>query len=261
MAAAEHDTFTEERMRLVTSVTVKRGGGRLLVLCALTLASSGCRYTHGRIHVDGDTKDAWNAGEKDAERVGKLLQPVPPDPANPDALVPVAYLDKALAPVDSSLRHGANDKRMLTSLDGKQLVSSGIVAEVTLVKGSEYKEENDFENGWIPVAIVYRPPKGRLNKTYEELHLHAVDNSYIFVRKASDHTWKGSIVWKENDGYHQDTIYVSTEAMPHSKTGETDPKDVDSLEPVIGARFVWQDNDEIMWAYCGGKCCQMRGIK
>lgn len=253
-------------MTLNTSAMRRRGGARLLVLCALVIGSTAAchrRYSHGRIPVDGATKHRWNAGEQEAEEVGKKIIPVSADQGEPDSLVPPEALKNALAPVVPSERHGAGDERLLSSIDREgHVISSDIVAEIVLVKGSEYKSESDFRKGWIPIAIVHRPPdQGRQEVSYDKLRLRPVEYSWIFVRKRADSTWAGSIVWLEGGVYKQDTMFVTTEKMSYAKPGKADSENVDLLEPVIGARFVWQKNDETMWAYCGGKCCSMRGIK
>ncbi|MDB4912122.1 MAG: hypothetical protein JWO39_2945 [Gemmatimonadetes bacterium] len=252
-------------MTLDTSAMMRWGGARLLVLCALVIGSTtACdrRYSHGRIPVDRDTKRRWNASENEAEDVGKQLIPIPADDGKPDDLVPPEALKNALAPVVPSERHGAGDKRLLSSIREGRAVSSDIVAEIVLVKGSEYKSESDFRKGWIPIAILHRPPdEGRSVEIYTKLRLRPTETSWIFVRKRADATWAGSIVWLQGGVYKQDTMFVTTENMSYSKQGKADSENTDLLEPVIGARFVWQKNDETMWAYCGGKCCSMRGIK
>jgi hypothetical protein len=239
-------------MTLDTSAMMRWGGARLLVLCALVIGSTtACdrRYSHGRIPVDGDTKHRWDAGEKEAEEAGKKITPITPDTTRPGE-VPTATLATALAHLDSSERHGAGDKRFLSvAAKGGPPRPTNIVAEIILVKGSEYKSESDFRKGWIPVAKVYRPRfDGRSEEVYDKLKLHPTDSSWVFVRELEDATWVGSLVRLEDKSYLQDRLVVT---MPKS----------DSLEPVIGARFAWQDDDEAIWAYCGGKCCKMTAFK
>jgi hypothetical protein len=244
-------------MTLDASAVMRRGGARLVVLWALVLGSAeACRYSHGRIRVDGDTKHRWNAGEKEAEEAGKLIVPVA-DPNTLDSLVPPDSLKRALLHVSPSMRHGAEDKRLLSDPSAPSL-SSGIVAKIVLVKGSEYKSEKEFEKGWIPVAIVYRSlEESRSQKPYPRLNLQPVPTSWIFVRKLADATWQGSIVSPNGEGYTQGRLAVTTGKMDSRYQGKDEAAVVDSLEPVIGARFVWDGKDETIWAYCGGKCCKM----
>lgn len=243
-----------------TSATMRRGGVRMLVLCALVLGSAtACdnRYSHGRIKVDDDTKRRWNAGEQDAEEAGKRIIPVA-DANEQDSIVPRDSLKNALSHVFPSERHGAEDKRLLSDPHEASL-SSGIVAKIVLVKGSEYKSLGDFEKGWIPLAIVYRPlAEGRSQRVYEELNLQPAETSWVFVRRLKNSTWQGSIVSPDRGDYKQGRLTVTTERVASRKGSEGDSLEMDSLEPVIGARFVWDGRDESIWAYCAGKCCQMK---
>jgi hypothetical protein len=219
------------------------------------------RYAHGRIPVDEQTRKTWDAAEKAVEDTGKKLEPIAPVRGAPDS-VPVSSLPGVLAHVYPSMRHGANDKRLLSDTSGGFFVSSKILAEITLVKGSEYKKEDDFRKGWIPIAIINRSPHaGASTLPYPKLNLPDTPQSWVFVRELPDSTWVGALVYRQGGTYAQNRLSVSTVMVDTSKAGKSDTVKVDSLEPVIGARFVWRDDDEIMWAYCGGKCCQMRGIK
>jgi hypothetical protein len=239
-------------MTLDRSARGRRGGAKLVVMCALLVASTAScdrRYSHGRIPVDDDTKHRWDAGEKEAENAGKKIDPIAPDTKSPGE-VPTATLATVLAHLDSSERHGAGDKRFLSvAAKGGPPRATNILAEIILVKGSEYKSESDFRKGWIPVAKVYRPQfEGRSEETYDKLNLSPSDSSWVFVREQKDSTWVGSIVRLVGKSYVQNRLVVT---MPKP----------DALEPVIGARFAWQDDDEAMWAYCGGKCCRMVAFK
>jgi hypothetical protein len=239
-------------MSLDMNAKMARGGVRLMVFCALVLGSStACdsRYSHGRIAVDSETRHRWDAGEKEAEEAGNGISPIEPSKSSPEQ-VPVASLRALLTKVDSSTRHGAGDKRLLSLVDSGRITSANILAEIVLVKGSEYKSEKDFEAGWIPIAIVYRPPptRGLSDKTYEKLGLSNAPVSWVFVHEVSKSQWIGSLVRPEGDSYAQLPLTVTI-------------ADSDHLEPVIGARFVWEDNDESIWSYCGGKCCQIKGGK
>jgi hypothetical protein len=248
-------------MRLETQSMRTHGVPRLLVLVAAvgtTLWScSNPRtrdrdddlYTHGRIHVDTATRARWNAGEESAKVTGDKLVPIPVDRQD-SATIPLQPKDTAkLHALKGSERHGANDKRLL-SIVGKNSTpqSSGIVAEVTLVMGSEYKGDIDFRRGWIPLAIVALPPRSAADTVvYPKLKLHG-DTSWVFVRERADKTWSGSLVRIDNGKIRQDSLYVEA-------VGD------DKLEPVIGARFKWEAKDESIWAYCGGKCCKIVASK
>ncbi|MDQ2766354.1 MAG: hypothetical protein M3Y30_04285, partial [Gemmatimonadota bacterium] len=174
---------------------------RLVLVVALGTTVWGCPhggtnnpnellYAHGRIHVDKETVARWNAGEADVAAEGEKLRPIPADDKNP-SVVPFAGDARAtLGALKPSERHGATDKRMLSVLGGdpaKRVVfqSSGVVAQITLVKGSEYKSEAHFRKGWLPMAIVVLPdtfPAGAV--AYPKLKLHG-GTSWIFVREES----------------------------------------------------------------------------
>jgi hypothetical protein len=209
-------------------------------------------YTHGRIHVDKETAARWNAGEADIAAAGEKLHPIPADDRNP-SLVPFSGDARAmLTALEPSDRHGATDKRMLSMLSagrakGKVFQSSGVVAQITLVKGSEYKSEAHFRKGWLPMAIVVLPdtfPAGAI--VYPKLKLHG-GTSWIFVREQSHSKWAASLVRLVNGKVEQDSLDISVASD-------------DGVEPVIGARFNWEDDDESIWGYCGGSCCRIRAI-
>jgi hypothetical protein len=228
----------------------------LVLVTAVAATSWGCSraangggdelYARGRIHVDEKTKERWDASEKEVEAAGNRIKPI----GDKDSSATVPFGGDAvelLRSFGASQRHGAGDKRLLSVIDttgGKKVVkSSGIVAEVTLVKGSEYKSENDFRSGWLPLAIVVLPPRSRDDPVvYPKLKLHG-DTSWVYVRERADSSWAGAIVRIVNGKVQQEPLYVTASS--------------DSLEPVIGARFMWEDNDESIWGTCGGKCCKM----
>jgi hypothetical protein len=113
------------------------------------------------------------------------------------------------------------------------------------VKGSEYKSERDFEKGWLPLAIVVLPdtfPAGTV--VYPKLRLRG-GTSWIYARESGTH-WAASLVRIVEGKIEQEPLAISTAAD-------------DKLEPIIGARFAWEDADESIWIYCGGKCCKMVG--
>lgn len=229
---------------------------QLALLTAVALPFLGCShpavnggdddlYAHGYIHVDAATAQRWNASEKEVEAAGARIKPI----ADRDGLsVPfggdaVGEL-KALSP---SMRHGAGDKRLLSILDTtggrKAVVSSGILAEVTLVKGSEYKSDSDFKRGWLPLAIVVLPPRPERDPVlYPKLGLHG-DTSWIYVHEREKDNWVGSVVRLVNGKVQQTRLDVTA-----SK---------DDLEPILGARFKWEDDDESIWGTCGGNCCKV----
>jgi len=205
-------------------------------------------YTHGRIHVDKETVARWDAGEKDASDEGEQIHPIKADDGNPQT-VPTkgdagATLAK-LAALKPSDRHGATDKRMLSVLsERKTFQGSGIIAQITLVKGSEYKSEGNFRQGWIPVAILVLPdtfPAGMV--VYPKLKLHG-GTSWLYVREESPSKWDAALVRIAGGKIEQDPLNISV------------ARD-DNLEPVIGARFHWEDDDESVWTYCGGNCCKV----
>jgi hypothetical protein len=251
-------TLVEEHMKLDTRSTRSRSSRTLLLLLAAVSATTlGCRenpqdgghdtlYAHGRIHVDEKTKLRWDASERDVEAAGKKIQPI--QSSDTSSVIPVAELSPAtLRALMPSERHGAGDKRLLSVLDttrGRRVVtSSGIIAEVTLVKGSEYKDDKDFRTGWLPLAIVVLPPRGKDDAVvYPKLHLHG-DTSWVFARERSNATWVGSIVRITDGKVVADPVEISAST--------------DSLEPVVGARFAWEDDDESIWATCAGNCCKV----
>lgn len=245
-------------MRFDTSWSHSRSSLRLLPFLAAAAAMSwGCSrrpasgddgdlYSHGRIHVDSSTKARWDSTEKEVAEAGKIILPIQvPDSSS---TIPAAALTPAsLRTLKASDRHGAGDKRLLSIIDeseGKRVVrSSGIVAEVTSVKGSEYKGEHAFKDGWLPIAIVVLPPRAPGDPVmYPKLKLHG-DTSWVFVRERRDASWAGSIVRIVDGKVEQDPVSVAASA--------------DDLEPVLGARFAWQDNDETIWGLCGGRCCKI----
>ena len=232
---------------------------RLVLVVALGTSLSGCSsggvnpnellYTHGRIHVDQQTAARWNAGEADIAAEGEKIQPILADEKNP-SVVPFSGDARAtLGALKPSERHGASDKRLLSVLgvDGagrKGFQSSGIVAQITLVKGSEYKSEAHFRKGWLPMAIVVLPdtfPAGRV--VYPKLKLRG-GTSWIYVHEQSPSKWVASLVRLVDGKVEQDPLNISIASN-------------DGVEPVIGARFVWRDDDEDVWGYCGGKCCKI----
>ncbi|HEY7860506.1 MAG: hypothetical protein ACHQRL_01015 [Gemmatimonadales bacterium] len=247
-------------MNLDTSWSHSRRSLRFLsMLAAAAAMSTGCTrqsgngedsdlYVQGRIHVEKTTKTRWDSAEKDVAQAGKNLHPI--RVRDSSSTIPVADLTPAsLRALKASDRHGAGDKRLLSIIDGsdakKVVRSSGIVAEVTLVRGSEYKSEDDFKDGWLPLAIVVLPPRAPGDPVvYPKLTLHG-DTSWVFVRERKDSSWAGSLVRIVDGKVEQDPLNVTASS--------------DSLEPVLGARFAWEENDESIWGTCGGKCCKMTG--
>jgi len=247
-------------MRFYTSLSHSRCNLRLLLLLAVVVTVSwGCAprstngedgtlYTHGRMHVDSATKVRWDAAEQKVAEAASKIHPI--RASDSSSMIPVADLTpESLRALQASDRHGAGDKRLLSVLDttrGRRIVqSSGIVAEVTLVKGNEYKSEEEFKDGWLPLAIVVLPPRATADPVvYPKLKLHG-DTSWVFVRERKDASWAGSIVRIADGKVEQDPLYVTASS--------------DSLEPVLGARFAWEENDESIWGICGGKCCKLVG--
>jgi carbonic anhydrase len=128
--------------------------------------------------------------------------------------------------------------------DRKRFQGSGIVAQITLVKGSEYKSDAHFRKGWIPIAIVVVPDSSAAGTVvYPKLKLHG-GTSWLYVREESPSKWDAALVRIAGGKIEQDPLNISV------------ARD-DNLEPVIGARFHWEDDDESVWAYCGGNCCKV----
>jgi hypothetical protein len=244
-----------------TNVVRARGLAQRLVLLGAIGALAACPrgthnpdqvlYSHGRIHVDKETAARWDAGEANIAAEGEKIQPIPADAQNSSAVPFSANAPAMLGALEPSARHGATDKRMLSVLaeDGakrRAFKSSGIVAQVSLVKGSEYKSEDHFHQGWLPMAIVVLPdtfPAGAV--AYPKLKLHG-GTSWIFVHEQSREKWTASVVRLVDGKIEQDSLDVTVSR--------------DEVEPVIGARFQWEDDDESIWGYCGGACCRIRLI-
>ena len=233
---------------------------RLVLVATLGTASWGCPhggtnnpnellYVHGRIHVDKETAARWDAAEQAVAAEGERIQPIPADVKTP-SVVPFTGDSRAtLAALKPSERHGATDKRLLSVLSNdragkKGFQSSGIVAQITLVKGSEYKSEAHFRKGWLPLAIVVLPdtfPAGTV--VYPKLKLHG-GTSWIYVHEEAPSKWEAALVRIVDGKVEQDSLDITVASD-------------DSLEPVIGARFAWEDDDESIWGYCAGNCCKI----
>ena len=233
---------------------------RLVLVVALGTTAWGCPrggtnnpnellYVHGRIHVDKETAARWEAGEQAIAAVAEKIQPIPADDKNPSVVPFSGDVRATLGALEPSERHGASDKRLLSVLGEdrakrKVFQSSGIVAQITLVKGSEYKSEAHFRKGWLPMAIVVLPdtfPAGTV--AYPKLKLHG-GTSWIYVHEESQSKWVASLVRLVDGKVEQDSLDITIASN-------------DSVEPVIGARFNWEDDDESVWGYCGGKCCKI----
>lgn len=253
-------------MMILNATRAREFAQRLVLLATLGTASWGCPhggtnnpnellYVHGRIHVDKETAARWDAAEQAVAAEGERIQPIPADDRNPsvvpftgDTRATLATL-AALAALKPSERHGATDKRLLSVLSNdragkKAFQSSGVVAQITLVKGSEYKSEAHFRKGWLPMAIVVLPdtfPAGTV--VYPKLKLHG-GTSWIYVHEESPSKWGAALVRIINGKVEQDSLDITVASD-------------DSLEPVIGARFVWEDDDESIWGYCAGNCCKI----
>jgi hypothetical protein len=237
---------------LVWSLVVLASLGTLWGCSRRANDSDDTRYKHGRIHVDEKKAARWDSAETDIEAAAKKLHRILPDARN-SSIVPLFAKDTAmLRAYAPSERHGATDERLLSVLgrdhSGKKVFqSSGIVATITLVKGSEYKSEAHFHEGWLPLAIVVLPDTFSADSVvYPKLRLHG-GKSWIFVREKSPSSWAASLVRIVGGRIEQDSLDIS---MPSD----------DVVEPVIGARFAWEDNDESIWGYCGGGCCKIRAF-
>lgn len=247
-------------MMITNATRAREFAQRLVLVGALGTTLWGCPrggtnnpnellYTHGRIHVDKETAARWDAGEADIAAEGEKIQPIPADDKNPSVVPFSGDARTTLGALKPSERHGATDKRMLSVLGEdrakrKIFQSSGIVAQITLVKGSEYKSEAHFRKGWLPMAIVVLPdtfPAGTV--VYPKLKLHG-GTSWIYVREESQSKWVASLVRLVDGKVEQDSLDISIASS-------------DNVEPVIGARFNWEDDDESVWGYCGGNCCKI----
>ncbi|HEV7704482.1 MAG TPA: hypothetical protein VGO46_09320 [Gemmatimonadaceae bacterium] len=251
-------------MMIANATRAREIAQRLVLVVALGTTAWGCPhggtnnpnellYVHGRIHVDKETAARWDAGEAAIAAVGEKITPIPADDKNPSAVPFSGDARTILGALEPSERHGATDKRLLSVLGedrGKQkfFQSSGVVAQITLVKGSEYKSEAHFRKGWLPMAIVVLPdtfPAGTV--AYPKLKLHG-GTSWIFVHEQSQSKWVASIVRLVDGKVEQDPLDITIASN-------------DNVEPVIGARFVWEDNDESVWGYCAGNCCKIGAPK
>jgi hypothetical protein len=244
------------------TATVPHASGifKSLALIALATVSSTCSragpnqsdeilYAHGRIHVDVGTAARWDANEREIASEGERIKPIPADDKAPSVVPFSADARATLAGLKPSERHGAVDKRILATL-GKErtstsvAVSSGIIAQIALVKGSEYKSEAHFRKGWLPVAIISVADSATADSIiYPKLKLRG-GTSWLYVREESPSKWKASLVRIVGGKVAQDPLDITV-------------ADDDVVEPVIGARFKWEDDDESVWAYCGGKCCRV----
>ena len=206
-------------------------------------------YVHGRIHVDRETALRWDASEREVAAEGERIQSIPADDKYPHAVPFSGDARAILTSLKMSERHGATDKRILSVLgDNKRVQSSGVVAQITLVKGSEYKSESNFRKGWLPVAIVVLPDSSNSGTVaYPKLKLRG-GTSWVYVREESPSKWEASLVRLVEGKVEQEPLEISIASD-------------DALEPVIGARFNWEDDDESIWAYCAGKCCRVTGTK
>lgn len=244
---------------IIANVTRARTMAQRLVLIAtLGTIAWGCAhggpnnpdellYVHGRIHVDRETAVRWDASEREVAAEGERIQSIPADDKRPSAVPFPGDARAMLMSLKMSERHGATDKRILSVLgDTKMVQSSGVVAQITLVKGSEYKSEANFRKGWLPVAIVVLPDSSNVGTVaYPKLRLRG-GTSWVYVREESPSKWYASLVRLVEGKVEQEPLGISIASD-------------DSLEPVIGARFNWEDDDESIWAYCAGKCCRVTG--
>lgn len=246
-------------MTITSTTRAREIAQRLVLVAALGTTAWGCPhggtnnpnellYAHGRIHVDKETAARWDASEREVAAEGERIQPIPADDKNPSTVPFSGDARATLSALKLSERHGASDKRMLSMIaverTGKKVVQpSGIVAQVTLVKGSEYKSEAHFRKGWLPIAIITLPDTFPAESVvYPKLQLRG-GTSWLYVREGSPSKWEASLVRLVDGKVQQEPLDISVSS--------------DALEPVIGARFNWEDDDESVWAACGGKCCRV----
>jgi hypothetical protein len=245
----------------IASVTRAREiAQRLVLMVSVGTTAFGCAhggannpnellYVHGRIHVDAETAARWDASEREVAAEGERIQSIPADDKRPSTVPFSGDAGAMLGALKLSERHGATDKRILSIMSERKTVqSSGVVAQITLVKGSEYKSESNFRKGWLPLAIVVLPDSSSAGTVaYPKLRLRG-GTSWVYVREASPSKWEASLVRLVDGKVEQEPLEISIASD-------------DKLEPVIGARFNWEDDDESIWAYCAGKCCRVTAPK
>ena len=246
-------------MTMTSTTQARLIAQRLVLVAALGTTAWGCPrggtnnpnellYAHGRMHVDKETAARWDASEREVQAEGERIKPIPADDKSPSTVPFSGDASTELKSLKLSERHGAGDKRMLSTIvgdrSGKKIVQpSGIIAQVTLVKGSEYKSEAHFRKGWLPIAIISVPDSSRGDSViYPKLGLRG-GTSWVYVREESATKWDASLVRLVDGKVLQEPLDIDVSS--------------DSLEPVLGARFNWEDDDESVWAPCGGKCCKV----
>ena len=200
--------------------------------------------------VDVRRKAWWASHEKEVSAAGARLIPISIDPNNASS---IPFADDApvmLRSLTSSERHGSGETRLLSTSvrekNGNRTVkSSGVLAQVSLINGSEYKLDGDFLKGWIPlVKIVVSDSSSSDSVVYPQLKLRG-GSSWLYVHEVSSTQWVGSLVRIVNGKVEQESVPI-------------DASSNDQLEPIKAARFVWVDGDEGIWGYCGGSCCKIR---
>jgi hypothetical protein len=200
--------------------------------------------------VDARRAAWWASNEKEVSAAGARLIPISIDPNN---LSEVPFADGAplmLRGLTSSERHGSGETRLLSmsvrERNGNRTAkSSGVLAQVSLINGSEYKLDADFLKGWIPlIKIVVSDSSSSDSIVYPQLKLRG-GTSWLYVHEVSNTQWVGSLVRIVNDKVEQESVPI-------------DAASNDQLEPIKAARFVWIDGDEAIWGYCGGSCCKIR---
>ncbi|MDQ2930012.1 MAG: hypothetical protein M3Y05_04225 [Gemmatimonadota bacterium] len=247
-------------MIIANATRLREATQRLALIATLSTTAWGCAhagpnnvnellYVHRRIHVDRETAARWDASERLVQAEGDRIAPIPADDKQPSAVPFPGDARATLTSLHPSDRHGATDKRILSVMgERKTIVSSGVVAQVTLVKGIEYKSEAHFQKGWLPVAIVVLPDSSNRDAiVYPKLKLHG-GTSWVYVREASPSKWEAALVRLVDGKVEQEPLPISIAQG-------------DDLEPVIGARFNWEDDDESVWTYCGGRCCRIGGAQ
>ena len=193
---------------------------------------------------------SWESNEKAVSAAGAKLIPITVDPTNASS---IPFADDApimLRDLTSSERHGSGETRLLSMAvmgkNGERTVkSSGVLAQVSLINGSEYKEEKDFLKGWLPlVKIVVFDSASSDAIVYPQLKLRG-GTTWLYVHEISNTQWVGSLVRIVNGKIEQEAVPIDVASN-------------DQLEPIKAARFMWVDGDEGIWGYCGGGCCKIR---
>lgn len=219
--------------------TTRTFGALTVVLVASWSCSRSVFAGYPPTWVPPATAATWAANEEAIKGYSMTLHPIAADSTDK---VPFAAGDTAtLSLLHPDPRHGAADKRFLGLNDSTR---SNVLAQVTLVEGMEYKTNPAFRHGWLPLAILVVPDSSLGDSiVYPKLKLRG-GTSWLFVRQDSvTSVWGASLVRIVGGTIYQDSLMITAQT--------------DSLPPNPEARFVWNPNDDIIWAKCGTNCCKV----